>query len=206
MRGDDPGTELLKAGALGFSTFKSLVRRLLRRGAAQPLDLAASDAAAVARVRARGVTIGEGCRIYTTEFSTEPYLVSIGDRVGISGGVKFLTHDGAAHLLRHRRPMLQFMGRITVGNDCFIGENALLLPGTRLGAGCIITAGTVVMGEIPANSVVVGNPGRVIGRASLLLKRAEHGASAIDSFGLPEAARRQAIERHLAAMEPQDEP
>jgi len=86
VRGDDPGTERLKAGALGFSTFKSLVRRLLRRGAAQPLDLAASDAAAVARLRARGVTIGEGCRIYTTEFSTEPYLVSIGDRVGISGG------------------------------------------------------------------------------------------------------------------------
>jgi hypothetical protein len=162
-------------------------------------DLQASDAATVELLRARGVRIGQGCRIYTLEFSTEPYLVSLGDRVGVSGGVKFLTHDGAAHLLRRQRPMVQVLGLIEVGNDCFIGENAILLPGTRLGDGCIVGAGAVVRGDVPANSLVAGNPGRVVGRASLLLKRMERSDNALDTFGLPEAERRAVIERHFAA-------
>jgi acetyltransferase-like isoleucine patch superfamily enzyme len=156
------------------------------------------------RLRARGVMIGQGCRIYTSEFSTEPYLVSLGDRVGVSGGVKFLTHDGAAHLLRHQRPMVQFLGRIDVGNDCFIGENAILLPGTRLGHSCIVGAGAVVRGDIPSNSLVAGNPARVVGRASLLLKRLEQGGSVLDTFGLPEAERRRVIERHFFGKGPGD--
>lgn len=185
-----------------FRLTRVLSRLLRRLGApveATDRDLQASDAATVELLRARGVRIGQGCRIYTLEFSTEPYLVSLGDRVGVSGGVKFLTHDGAAHLLRRQRPMVQVLGLIEVGNDCFIGENAILLPGTRLGDGCIVGAGAVVRGDVPANSLVAGNPGRVVGRASLLLKRMERSDNALDTFGLPEAERRAVIERHFAA-------
>ncbi|MDR3465405.1 MAG: acyltransferase [Xanthobacteraceae bacterium] len=156
------------------------------------------DAKTADLLRARGVRVGEGCRIYSLEFSTEPYLISLGDRVGVASGVKFVTHDGAAHLLRRERPAVQFLGPIAVGDDCFIGENAILLPGTRLGDGCIVGAGAVVRGEIPANSVVAGNPGRVVGRASLLLRRLASGDNALDTFGLPEVERRAAIERHFA--------
>jgi acetyltransferase-like isoleucine patch superfamily enzyme len=189
-----------KAETLQFR-FTRILSRLLRRltapAAVAGFDLDAADAATVDLLRARGVQIGQGCRIYTLEFSTEPYLVSLGDRVGVSGGVKFLTHDGVGHLLRRQRPMIQFLGRIEVGNDCFIGENAVLLPGTRLGDGCIVGAGAVVRGDVPVNSLVAGNPARVVGRASLLLKRLEHGGNALDTFGLPEAERRQVIERHF---------
>lgn len=164
---------------------------------------ATDDARTAELLRARGVRIGEGCRIYSLEFSTEPYLISLGDRVGVASGVKFVTHDGAAHLLRRERPAIQFLGPIAVGDDCFIGENAILLPGTRLGEGCIVGAGAVVRGEIPANSVVAGNPGRVVGRASLLLRRLAGGDNALDTFGLPETERRAAIERHFAAKGPQ---
>src|SRR5947208_3227228 len=84
--------------------------------------------ATIARLRQRGVRIGEGCVIYTESFSTEPYLVTLGDRVAISGGTKFITHDGSVWLLRAERPALQNFGPIVVGSDTFIAENCLILP------------------------------------------------------------------------------
>ncbi|MEM1079670.1 MAG: CatB-related O-acetyltransferase [Pseudomonadota bacterium] len=51
-----------------------------------------------------------------------------------------------------------------VGNDCWFGRNATILPGARLGHGVIVGAGAVVGGDIPDYSIVAGNPGRVIRR------------------------------------------
>jgi acetyltransferase-like isoleucine patch superfamily enzyme len=178
---------------------RSLLRQVLRfiRPSARGQTLEATDAATVRRLRALGVQIGEGCRIYATEFSTEPYLVCLGDGVCIAGGVKFLTHDGSARLLRSRRPMIQSFGRIVVGDDSFIGENAILAPGTTIGRNCVIGAGAVVHGTIPDNSLVIGNPAQVVGRASTFLYRLERGKNALDTFGLPESARRAVILAHF---------
>jgi acetyltransferase-like isoleucine patch superfamily enzyme len=159
------------------------------------------DAAIVRALRASGVQVGERCRIYSSNFSTEPFLVTLGDDVCVAGGVSFLTHDGAARLLAKRRPGLQKVGRITVGDGCFIGQNAIIMPGTSIGSNCIIGAGAVVSGAIPANSLVSGNPARVVGRASLYLERLIRHPDAIDSFGLPESERRQMIVRHFAEQD-----
>ncbi|MCE5192008.1 MAG: hypothetical protein LLG08_09675 [Actinomycetia bacterium] len=51
---------------------------------------------------------------------------------------------------------------ITVGDNCFIGARVSLLPGATIGSNCIIGACAVVKGSIPDNSVVIGNPARVI--------------------------------------------
>lgn len=161
-------------------------------------SLEQQDAAIVRALRASGVRVGERCRIYSRNFSTEPFLVSLGDDVCVAGGVSFLTHDGAARLLAKRRPGVQKFGRITVGDACFIGQNAIIMPGTSIGKDCIVGAGAVVSGDIPANSLVVGNPGRVVGRASLYLERLNRHPDAIDSFGLPEPERRAMIIRHFA--------
>ena len=165
-----------------------------------------SDASMVERLRARGIAIGTDCRIYSDLWTTEPYLISIGDRVGIAGGVKILTHDGAAHMRRQHRPDLQFLGPVTVGDDCFIGENAILLPGTTIGAGSIIGAGAVVRGTIPSNSLVAGNPAAVLGRASLFLDRLERSGSALDTFRLPPDERRRVILAHFRKGPPIDAP
>jgi acetyltransferase-like isoleucine patch superfamily enzyme len=177
----------------------SRLRQILRfiRPSARGQTQEATDAATVRQLRARGVQIGEGCRIYSTEFSTEPYLVRLGDGVGVAGGVKFLTHDGSARLLRPRRPMIQSFGRIVVGDDSFIGENAILSPGTTIGRNCIIGAGAVVHGTIPDNSLVIGNPGQIVGRASTFLYRLEQGKNTLDTFGLPEPTRRAMILAHF---------
>ena len=177
----------------------SLCKRILRRMCRSPrvLSQEAIDAATVSKLRALGVQIGAGCRIYSMEFSTEPYLVRLGDGVAVAGGVKFLTHDGAARLLRSRRAMIQAFGRIVVGDNSFIGENAILLPGTAIGRDCVIGAGAVVRGTIPDNSLVIGNPGQIVGRASTFLYRLERGKNTLDTFGLPEPQRRSVILAHF---------
>lgn len=58
------------------------------------------------------------------------------------------------------------VGRVKIGNNCFIGWGAIVLPNVTIGNNCIIGAGTVITKNIPENSVVVGNPSRIIGNTN----------------------------------------
>ena len=51
---------------------------------------------------------------------------------------------------------------IVIEDDCWVGANATFVDGAHVGHGCVIAAGSVVRGEIPPYSVVVGVPGRVL--------------------------------------------
>ena len=51
---------------------------------------------------------------------------------------------------------------VVIGNRVWIGCNALVLKGVRIGDGAVVAAGTVVTRDVPANSLVGGNPARVI--------------------------------------------
>jgi virginiamycin A acetyltransferase len=55
-----------------------------------------------------------------------------------------------------------FRGDTVVGNDVWIGMEAMILPGARIGDGAIIGARAVVSGEVPVYAIVGGNPGRVV--------------------------------------------
>ena len=57
---------------------------------------------------------------------------------------------------------LPIKGDTVVGNDVWIGQNSLILPGSKIGDGVIIGASSVVGGEIPPYSIVAGNPARPI--------------------------------------------
>lgn len=52
---------------------------------------------------------------------------------------------------------------VTIGSDVWIGANAIILPGARIGDGCVIAAGSVVRGEHPPMSILGGVPAKVIG-------------------------------------------
>lgn len=156
-----------------------------------------ADASHVQKLRAQGARIGEGCRIYSDYFSTEPYLVSLGDGVSVAGGAKFLIHEGTARMLRARRPAIQNFGRIVVGDDTFIGENAIILAGTTIGKRCIVGAGAVVRGTIPDDSLVIGNPAKIVGRASILLERLYVSPNTVDTFDLTPAERRAFLNAHF---------
>jgi len=95
-------------------------------------------------------------------WSTEPWLISIGRNVHITGGVNFIGHDGGTLLFRHLVPDLEITKPIKVGDDVYIGNNVTILPGVTIGNKVIIGTGAVVSRDIPDNSVAVGVPARVI--------------------------------------------
>ena len=95
-------------------------------------------------------------------WSTEPWIITLGDNVHITDGVRFLTHDGGTLLFRDRVPDLEITKPIVVGDNVYIGNNAIILPGVTIGNNVIIGAGAVVSRSVPDNSVAVGVPARVI--------------------------------------------
>lgn len=110
--------------------------------------------------------IGKNCIIdKTAEFGTEPYLISIGDNVRITKGVRFITHDGSLWVPRNLGLVdkkADFFGKIVIGNNVNIGWNAIIMPGVQIGDNCIIAAGAIVTKNIPDNSVAVGMPAKVL--------------------------------------------
>lgn len=119
-------------------------------------------------LREKGVKIGERCLINYIEFTADPYLVQIGDDVAIARNTRFITHDGSTWLFKDRSKMEYVFGKITIGNNCFIGENCIILPNTQIGNDCVVGAGSVVRGKIPDGSVVFGNPAEVVMKSAVL--------------------------------------
>jgi acetyltransferase-like isoleucine patch superfamily enzyme len=113
--------------------------------------------------RKQGARIGEGCYIVPTELSTEPYLVRIGNRVAIASGVSLITHDGGAFMFRNEVPDLQTFGPIVIEDNCMVGQHAVIFPGVRIGPNSIVGAGSVVVNDVPPNSIVMGVPARPFG-------------------------------------------
>lgn len=112
--------------------------------------------------RRQGMRIGERCLINNVNFSTEPFLIEIGNHVAIAAGTDFITHDGAVWCFREEMKNADIFGRIKIGNNVFIGNNSTILPNTSVGDNSIIGAGSVVRGRFPENSVIVGNPAKVV--------------------------------------------
>lgn len=91
--------------------------------------------------------------------------IYIGDNTLIGGNVKILDNDfHPIEVEARNKDDKEKIGtqEIKVGNDCFIGCNALILKGTVLGNGCVVGAGAIVKGKFEDNCIIVGNPARVI--------------------------------------------
>lgn len=108
-----------------------------------------------------GVKIGLNCRLINVSFSTEPYLVTIGNHVSATQ-VRFETHDGGVWVIRNGNPELDIIKPITIGNNVFIGFGSVILPGVTIGDNVVIAAYAVVSRDIPPNSVAAGIPAKVI--------------------------------------------
>lgn len=102
--------------------------------------------------RVYGMTIGTGVRVSgkaNLDF-TYPKGVHIGDYTLVSFRASILTHDfiNRRHVDTH------------VGSHCFIGAQAIIMPGVRVGNHCVVGAGSVVSKDVPDNTLVAGNPAR----------------------------------------------
>lgn len=108
-----------------------------------------------------GVTIGKGCRIATRNWSSEPYLITIGDHVQITRQVSIYTHGGC-HAVRMRFPDFDVFGKVVVEDWAYIGAFSQIMPGVTIGKGSIVAAGSVVTKSVAPGTVVAGNPARYI--------------------------------------------
>lgn len=129
--------------------------------------LKCSDERRVNHLRKMGVRIGQRCRIRTMKFSTEPYLIEIGNHVAIAAGTEFITHDGANWVFEEEVEGGGIFGKIVIGENVFIGINCIILSNTIIGDNSIVGAGSVVRGHFPENSVIAGNPAQIVSKTGV---------------------------------------
>ncbi|HEY5376731.1 MAG TPA: DapH/DapD/GlmU-related protein [Polyangiaceae bacterium] len=87
--------------------------------------------------------------------------IRIGDNVRIGHDVSLLTVDHEVGPEEMRAGTRKF-GPIEIGNGAWLASRVVVLPGVRIGAGAVVGAGSVVTRDVPANTLVVGVPARVV--------------------------------------------
>ena len=127
----------------------------------------------LAKLRTKGVSIGENSVVYNTTFSssTKGDSFTIGSNCTITG-CTLLAHDASPTVfmpeLTNREHPWQPGSRssyrrpIVIGDNVFIGYGSIILPGVTIGSNVIIAAGSVVTGNVQSNSVYGGNPAKYI--------------------------------------------
>jgi acetyltransferase-like isoleucine patch superfamily enzyme len=105
-------------------------------------------------VRVWKMDIGKGTAISMSAKldKTSPHGIHIGTYTVVTFSAAILTHDYVNQLNRD----------VHIGNNCFIGAHAIILPGVTIGDSCIVAAASVVARDVPAGSLVAGNPARVV--------------------------------------------
>jgi acetyltransferase-like isoleucine patch superfamily enzyme len=157
----------------------------------------ASNERKIKYLRKQGMKIGQNCLINTMSFSTEPYLIEIGNHVAIAGGTEIITHDGAIWCFREELTHADVFGKIKLGNNVFIGDNCTILPNTIVGDNCIIGAGSVVRGKFPENSVIIGNPAKVVLKMSMQKFLYTQNPGLLRIQNLPDSEKNLIIKKHF---------
>jgi len=111
----------------------------------------------------KGVSVGRNCKVSSHTFICEG--VTIEDEVFIGHGVNFIndnyprasTSSGALQSETDWRVVPSVVKR-----GASIGTGATILGGVNVGAGAIVGAGSVVTKDVPAGTIVAGNPARII--------------------------------------------
>ena len=85
--------------------------------------------------------------------------LDIGEAVSISPEVLILTASHAVNDVKFRLTLAP----VTIGNHVFIGSRAIIMPGVRLGRGCVVAAGAIVTRDVEPLAIVGGSPARQIG-------------------------------------------
>lgn len=117
-----------------------------------------------------GVTVGKNCLIATKHFSTEPYLITIGNNCQITDDVHFHTHGGA-HVARRQYPQFDVFGKIEVKDWAYVGSQSHIMPGVTIGEGSLIAAGSIVTKSVPYGEVWGEVPARRICSVSDYIER-----------------------------------
>ena len=121
----------------------------------------------VEHLKAIGMEIGDDCVVYvptkTLIDEQYPWMISIGNHVRITEGVKILAHDYSWSVLKnYRGGVFGASGTVEIGDNVFIGMNAIIARNVKIGNNVIIGAGSVVTNDCKENSVFAGVPAKRI--------------------------------------------
>lgn len=135
-----------------------------------------SSEAYINHLRKLGIKIGEGCIIYdptNIKIDTQiPYMLEIGKFVRMTSGVQILTHDYSLSVLSAVcGDIVGSVEKTVLGNNIFIGRNAIILKGVTIGNNVIIGAGSVVSKDCESNGVYAGIPAKKICTVEEMYKR-----------------------------------
>lgn len=129
-------------------------------GLEQPVVLAT-------RTRDALISLGNDCGLSGVAVVAAS-AIRLGDRVLV--GANSLICDTDFHPLeparRRAAPAAGASAPVTIEDDVFVGTRALILKGVRIGRGAVVGAGAVVTRDVPAFSIVAGNPARVVGQVN----------------------------------------
>ncbi len=108
----------------------------------------------------KGLKLGKNVNILNNVFldPSHCFLISIGDNCTISDNVKILAHDASTKIYLDYTKIAP----VVINHNCFIGAGTIILPGVTVGPSSIIGAGSVVTKDVAPETIVAGNPARVI--------------------------------------------
>ena len=108
----------------------------------------------------RGLIVGENLkRMHGTIIDdSHPWLIEIGDNVTLAPGVHILAHDASTKTFLNYTKI----GRVSIGDNVFIGAGTVVLPGVTIGKNTIIGANSTITHDLPEGVVAVGCPAKVI--------------------------------------------
>ena len=107
------------------------------------------------------ISIGNNCRINGAYIHAKQ-SIQIGDNCVIASGVNIIDSNGHETYSLDRTVGRDTPRSITIGKNVWIGLNATILKGTIIGDNCIVSAGSIVKGEFPCNSIITGNPAKIV--------------------------------------------
>lgn len=153
-----------------------------------------------------GMVVGEFTKFVGTQnFGSEPYLIQFGENCLITDQVGFNTHDGGIQVpmiksgMKFSETYGQYsnFGRITVGDNVFIGTGTIILLKTRIGNNVLIAAGSVVKGIIPSDVVAGGVPATIICSIDEYFEKHKEELCVLKNSNLNSDNRKKLIIEHL---------
>lgn len=107
------------------------------------------------------------------------WLIEIGDNVTMAPRVHILCHDASTKAFLNYTKI----GRVTIGDNVFIGAETVVLPGVTIGSNVIVGANSTVTHDVPDNLVVAGSPARVVSTLDEYLAKEQRRMNQAPCYG-----------------------
>jgi len=138
----------------------------------------------VKHLKRRGMKIGKNVQILhdTILDPSRAFLIEIGNNVTFAPRCHILTHDASMNIFQKKTRI----GKVKIKDNCFIGAGTIILPNVTIGPNSIIGAGSVITKNVPENSVIAGNPAKLICSLEKFLKKHDSLSEQHPNYPYPE--------------------